>query len=70
MSEEEVGAFEQYFYHIMAQRGSGEFALRWLLAPYAWARHPLEKRLQELKVGLSSLLCCWSGRACLSCACP
>ena len=49
--KEEVSAFEEYFYHIMAQRGSGEYALRWLLAPYAWAHNPLDKQLHELKVG-------------------
>ena len=32
--------------HIMAARGSGEHALRHLLAPFARARHPLEGRLQ------------------------
>jgi len=30
----------------MAARGSGEHALRHLLAPFARARHPLEGRLQ------------------------
>ena len=49
--KEEVSAFEEYFYHIMAQRGSGEYALRWLLAPYAWAHNPLDKQLHKLKVG-------------------
>ncbi len=50
MSEEELTAFEQYFYHITADRGSGEFALRHLLGPFAWARNALESRLHELKV--------------------
>ena len=60
--KEEVSAFEEYFYHIMAQRGSGEYALRWLLAPYAWAHNPLDKQLHELKVGKGQLcagLCTW-----------
>lgn len=51
MTEDEVAAFERYFYHITAADGSGEYALRHLLGPFAWARHPLEGRLQDLKVG-------------------
>ncbi|KAK9823325.1 hypothetical protein WJX72_001941 [[Myrmecia] bisecta] len=50
LTEDEVAAFEQYFYHIMAANGSGEFALRHILQPFAWAAHPLEGRLQDLKV--------------------
>ncbi|KAK9821605.1 hypothetical protein WJX81_005670 [Elliptochloris bilobata] len=53
LSDAEVAAFEEYFYHIMAARGSGEHALRHLLAPFARARHPLEGRLQELRVPVS-----------------
>ena len=51
LSDKEVAAFEEYFYHIMAARGSGEHALRHLLAPFARAKHPLEGRLQHIKVG-------------------
>lgn len=40
-----------YFYHIAAAPGSGEYALRHLLEPGAWARSPLHKRLLELQVG-------------------
>jgi hypothetical protein len=40
-----------YFYHIAAAPGSGEYALRHLLSPGAWAHAPLEERLKELKVG-------------------
>ncbi|KAK9861138.1 hypothetical protein WJX84_000164 [Apatococcus fuscideae] len=50
MTEPELAAFEEYFYHITADRGSGEFALRHLLGPLAWARNALEARLHELKV--------------------
>ena len=50
LTGQEVEAFEEYFYHIMAARGSGEHALRHLLAPFARAKHPLEGRLPELKV--------------------
>lgn len=50
LSEEEVAAFENYFYHITAARGSGEHALRHILKPFAWAHNPLEPQLQHLKV--------------------
>lgn len=50
LSEEEVARFERYFYHILAARGSGEYALSHLLEPFAWPRAPLEDRLHELKV--------------------
>jgi hypothetical protein len=33
-------------------QGSGEYALRHLLAPGAWAHEPLTRRLQDLKVGV------------------
>ena len=52
LNEEEVEAFGEYFYHIVAKRGSGEYALRWLLGPFAFARNPLMKKLHELKVRL------------------
>ena len=52
LSDAEVAAFEEYFYHIMAARGSGEHALRHLLAPFARGKHPLEGRLHELRVGV------------------
>jgi len=50
LSEEEVEAFGNYFFHITAAKGSGEFALPHILAPFAWARHPLEGRLHKLQV--------------------
>ena len=50
LTGQEVAAFEEYFYHIMAARGSGEHALRHLLAPFARAKHPLEGRLHQVKV--------------------
>ena len=55
LSEEEVSAFEDYFFHITAAKGSGEHALSHLLGPFAWARHPLEGRLHQLKVRPSFL---------------
>ena len=50
LSEEEVAAFEDYFYHITAARGSGEHALKYILKFRAWAHNPLEGQLQHLKV--------------------
>lgn len=38
LSPPEQEAFKDYMYHIIAGRGSGEFALRHLLAPGGWAR--------------------------------
>eukprot|EP00882_Tetradesmus_deserticola_P007407 GHRQ01007804.1.p1 GENE.GHRQ01007804.1~~GHRQ01007804.1.p1 ORF type:complete len:467 (+),score=186.71 GHRQ01007804.1:110-1510(+) len=46
----ESSTFRDYFYHIAAARGSGEYALRHILAPGAWAHAPLQERLAELKV--------------------
>lgn len=46
----EANVFKDYFYHIAAAPGSGEFALRHILAPGAWAHDPLEERLMQLKV--------------------
>ncbi len=42
---EEVAPFEQYLYNILAADGSGEFALRHILEPFAWPRVALEERL-------------------------
>lgn len=67
LSNKEVAAFEEYFYHIMAARGSGEHALRHLLAPFARAKHPLEGRLQDIKVLLHTFRN-WSSLA--RCTCP
>ncbi|KAG2486348.1 hypothetical protein HYH03_014929 [Edaphochlamys debaryana] len=50
LSEREIEGFKDYFYQIAAAPGSGEYALRHLLAPGAWAYSPLEERLHELKV--------------------
>ncbi|KAF5842719.1 Alpha/Beta hydrolase protein [Dunaliella salina] len=46
----EVEWFKRYFYHQLAAQGSGEYALRHLLSPGAWAHEPLQKRLRDLKV--------------------
>ncbi len=60
LSEEEVAAFEDYFYHITAAKGSGEHALRHILKPFAWAHNPLEGQLQHLKVRIGYENCCCS----------
>lgn len=39
-----------YFYHICADKPSGEYALAALLAPGAWAREPLHRRLPDLRM--------------------
>jgi cardiolipin-specific phospholipase len=39
-----------YFYHISADLGSGEYALAALLAPGAWAREPLHTHLTGIKM--------------------
>lgn len=46
--EDERKALAQYIYLILADKASGDQALRRLLAPGAWAHHPLSKRLGEL----------------------
>ncbi|KAF8057920.1 1-acylglycerol-3-phosphate O-acyltransferase [Scenedesmus sp. PABB004] len=53
LSEREREALTPYFYGITAQRGSGEYALRHILAPGAWAYAPLAERLLQLEVPVS-----------------
>lgn len=48
LGEEEVQRFGAYAYHILAARGSGEFALRHLLAPFAWPHAAIEDRAHLL----------------------
>ncbi|KAF6266374.1 Alpha/Beta hydrolase protein [Scenedesmus sp. NREL 46B-D3] len=50
LEPDESSSFRDYFYHIAAARGSGEYALRHILAPGAWAHAPLQERLADLKV--------------------
>lgn len=60
-NDDEVARFESYFYHILAARGSGEFALRHILAPYAWPRSALEERCADLSVPVTFFYgaCVW-----------
>ena len=39
----------EYLYHVIAQQGSGEYALNKILQPGAWAHKPLATRLGQLK---------------------
>jgi abhydrolase domain-containing protein 5 len=50
LTEDETLRFRDYLYAILSGRGSGEHALRHLLAPFAWAHHPWEDRLHELQM--------------------
>lgn len=53
LTEEEIEAFRKYMYGVLAARGSGEHALRYILEPFAFPREALEDRLHELKVPLT-----------------
>jgi cardiolipin-specific phospholipase len=46
---EQQAALSQYAYQIFRLRGSGEFALAYLLAPGAYARRPLIERVKKLQ---------------------
>lgn len=45
---EEADALHTYTYSLFRQRGSGEYALPYLLAPGAYARSPVINRIQEV----------------------
>ncbi|KAL4911276.1 hypothetical protein BDW74DRAFT_7149 [Aspergillus multicolor] len=45
---DEAKALHDYSYSIFSQRGSGEYALAYILAPGAFARSPLIRRIQGL----------------------
>lgn len=45
---EESAALHAYSYNLFRQKGSGEFALTYILAPGAYARNPLINRIQDL----------------------
>jgi cardiolipin-specific phospholipase len=44
----EAKALHDYSYSIFSQRGSGEYALAYILAPGAFARSPLIRRIQDV----------------------
>ncbi|KKY31401.1 putative alpha beta [Diaporthe ampelina] len=45
---EEATALHEYSYNLFRQKGSGEFALTYILAPGAYARNPLINRIDEV----------------------
>ena len=45
---EESAALHAYSYNVFRQKGSGEYALTYILAPGAYARSPLINRIQEV----------------------
>jgi len=49
LPEEQQTALSHYAYQIFRLRGSGEFALAYLLAPGAYARRPLIERVKKLQ---------------------
>lgn len=48
-TQEEKEALSQYAYQIFRLKGSGEYALAYLLAPGAYARRPLIERVKGLQ---------------------
>lgn len=48
LDPEEADALHTYTYHLFRQRGSGEYALPYLLAPGAYARSPVIRRIQDV----------------------
>ncbi|KAI8111275.1 hypothetical protein M9434_004847 [Picochlorum sp. BPE23] len=53
LSDDEIDAFSEYMYGILSAKGSGEYALRHILEPFAYPRSPLEYRLDTIKVPIS-----------------
>jgi cardiolipin-specific phospholipase len=47
---EEVENMKKYIFHICSQPGSGEFALSGIMAPLAYARSGLSKRLRQTTI--------------------
>ncbi|KAF8249793.1 alpha/beta-hydrolase [Wilcoxina mikolae CBS 423.85] len=61
LPEDESQALHNYAYSLFRQRGSGEYALAYILAPGAFARRPLIWRVQDLasKVGPGGIPSVW-----------
>lgn len=49
---EEAAALHLYAYNLFRQKGSGEYALTYILAPGAYARNPLINRIDEVGRGV------------------
>lgn len=52
---DEAAALHMYAYNLFRQKGSGEFALTYILAPGAFARNPLINRIDEVGRGRISV---------------
>jgi cardiolipin-specific phospholipase len=52
LPQEESKILHDYAYSLFRQKGSGEYALPYLLAPGAYARNPVINRIQEVGRGL------------------
>ncbi|EPZ36040.1 Alpha/beta hydrolase family domain-containing protein [Rozella allomycis CSF55] len=50
LDPDEAKNIDEYFYHLCASKGSGEYALGLLLAPGAYARKPLLHHLKDIQV--------------------
>jgi cardiolipin-specific phospholipase len=48
LPEDEAQSLHEYAYSLFRQRGSGEYALAYILAPGAFARSPLIRRIQDV----------------------
>lgn len=48
LPQDEAAALHLYAYNLFRQKGSGEFALTYILAPGAFARNPLINRIDEV----------------------
>lgn len=48
LPQDEAAALHLYAYNLFRQKGSGEFALTYILAPGAFARNPLINRIDQL----------------------
>jgi len=53
LTDDEIDAFSEYMYGILSAKGSGEYALRHILEPFAFPRCPLEYRLDTLSIPIS-----------------
>lgn len=51
---EEAAALHTYAYNLFRQKGSGEFALTYILAPGAYARNPLINRIDRVGRGVEA----------------
>lgn len=53
LTQDEVDIFSDYMYGIVAAKGSGEHALRYILEPFAFAKDPLEHRMSKVQTPIS-----------------